>query len=72
MRKAIADAEGYLVCSICARRFEPGDVVLGQCRVTMERYSSRYDWRSDPPIYFMPVNQNNFEFLSHFHERCLL
>ena len=69
--KALSDAEGYLLCSACKQRFEPGDVILGQARIKMERYSSAHDWRSDPPIYYFPATTKAMEYLSHFHERCL-
>jgi len=69
---ALTDAEGYLLCSICVKRFEPGDKILGQIKIEVGGYSNRLDFRSDPPIHFIPINQDNVTYLPHFHERCLL
>jgi len=69
--KALSDAEGYLLCSSCKQRFTPGDVIFGQAMITMERYSSYFDWRADPPIHYFPASMQTMTYLSHFHERCL-
>ncbi len=62
---------GRIGCSVCRREFNPGDRIIGQLKVTMEAYSNVKDMRLSVPAYY-PVNRDKAEFLSIFHERCLL
>ena len=69
--RVLLDKDRYVLCSICKKRFEPGDILFTQIEMTVERYSSIPDVRVlGSPIY--PVNNKEMTWLSTFHKKCLL
>ena len=69
--RVLLDKDRYVLCSICKKRFEPGDELLGQLEMVMEKYSTLPDVRVlGSPIY--PVNNTSCIYLSTFHKKCLL